>query len=91
VCEEMWARLGHRELLVRASWPAFDAEAAKEDEIELAVQVNGRVRGRITVPADASEELVRARALEAVAEHIEGRKVVKVVVVKGRLVSVVVQ
>jgi leucyl-tRNA synthetase len=91
VCEEMWARLGHREPLVRASWPAFDAEAAKEDEIELAVQVNGRVRGRITVPADASEELVRARALEAVAEHIEGRKVVKVVVVKGRLVSVVVQ
>jgi leucyl-tRNA synthetase len=91
VCEEMWARLGHREPLVQASWPAFDAEAAKEDEAELAVQVNGRVRGRITVAADASEEVVRARALEAVAEHVNGRKVVKVVVVKDRLVSVVVQ
>jgi leucyl-tRNA synthetase len=87
----MWARLGHREPLVRASWPTFDAGAAQEDEVELAVQVNGRVRGRLTVPTGASEEVVRAKALEAVSEHVEGKKVAKVVVVPGRLVSVVVR
>jgi leucyl-tRNA synthetase len=90
-CEEMWSRLGHEGGLVRASWPAFDAEAAREDEIELAVQVNGKVRGRITVPPDAAEEAIRATALAEprVAEHLEGRPIVKVVVVPGRLVSVV--
>ena len=49
VCEEMWARLGHSQGLVRASWPVPDEEVAREDEIELAVQVNGKVRGRIKV------------------------------------------
>jgi leucyl-tRNA synthetase len=91
VCEEMWARLGHERGLVRASWPVFDADAAREDEVELAVQVNGKVRGRVTVPRDAAEEAIRAKALAEprVAEHLEGRPVVKVVVVPGRLVSVV--
>jgi leucyl-tRNA synthetase len=91
VCEEMWARLGHESGLVRASWPVFDAEAAREDEVELAVQVNGKVRGRVTVPRDAAEEAIRAKALAEprVAEHLEGRPIVKVVVVPGRLVSVV--
>jgi len=90
ISEEMWARLGHTEPLVRTCWPAFDAETAREDEVELAVQVNGRVRGRITVPRGAGEEEVRAQALECVADQLKGRAVVKVVVVPGRLVSVVV-
>jgi leucyl-tRNA synthetase len=92
-CEEMWARLGHSEGLVRAAWPAFDAEAAREDAVELAVQVNGKVRGRLVVPREAPEEEIRARALAEprVAEHVQGRQVMKVVVVKGRLVSVVVR
>jgi leucyl-tRNA synthetase len=91
VCEEMWARLGHEELLARSPWPALDAEAAREDAVELAVQVNGKVRGRVTVPREAAEDAVRARALEEphVAELLKGREVVKVVVVPGRLVSVV--
>jgi leucyl-tRNA synthetase len=89
VCEEMWTRLGHRETLVGAAWPVLDAEAAREDEIELAVQVNGKVRARITVASDADEETVRAKALEAVAEHLGGKQVKKVLVVPGRLVSVV--
>jgi leucyl-tRNA synthetase len=89
ICEEMWARLGHEEGLVRAAWPAFDAEAAREEEVELAVQVNGKVRGRMTVAREADEETVRSRALEAVAEQMEGKQVVKVLVVPGRLVSVV--
>jgi leucyl-tRNA synthetase len=89
VCEEMWMRLGHAEGLVRATWPAFDAEAAREDEVELAVQVNGKVRGRVTVAPEADEETVRAKALAAVAGQVEGKQVVKVLVVQGRLVSVV--
>jgi len=91
VCEEMGQRLGGAEGLVRAPWPAADEAAAREDAVELAVQVNGKVRGRITVPREAGEEAVRGRALEEprVAEMIKGKEVVKVVVVPGRLVSVV--
>jgi leucyl-tRNA synthetase len=93
VCEEMWARLGHEGGLVRAAWPVFDAEAAREDSVELAVQVNGKVRGRVVVPRGASEEHIRAQALAEprVAEHVLGKQMVKFVVVPGRLVSVVVK
>jgi leucyl-tRNA synthetase len=93
VAEEMWSRLGHADGLVHARWPAFDAEAAKEDAVELAVQVNGKVRGRLLVPREAPEAEVRALALAEprVAEHVQGKQVMKVVVVKGRLVSVVVR
>jgi len=91
VCEEMAARLGRTASLVAAAWPTADADAAREDAVELAVQVNGKVRGRITVPREAGEAAVRGRALEEprVAEMLKGREVVKVVVVPGRLVSVV--
>jgi leucyl-tRNA synthetase len=93
VAEEMWSRLGHAGGLVHARWPAFDAEAAKEDAVELAVQVNGKVRGRLVVPREAPEAEVRALALAEprVAEHVQGKQVMKVVVVKDRLVSVVVR
>jgi len=87
----MWARLGHSEGLVHASWPVLDEEAAREDEIELAVQVNGKVRGRIRVARDTDEETVRSKALEEVADQLRGRGVVKVLVIPGRLVSVVVK
>jgi leucyl-tRNA synthetase len=91
VCEEMWMRLGRRFPLVDRNWPVADAAVACEDAVELAVQVNGKVRGRITVPREASEELVKRAALEdpRVREHLAERKVAKVVVVPGRLVSVV--
>ncbi|HXY39843.1 MAG TPA: class I tRNA ligase family protein, partial [Vicinamibacteria bacterium] len=91
VCEEMWRRLGHQESLARAPWPAFDAGAAREDEVELAVQVNGKVRGRVLVSRDAAEATVRERALAEprVREQLEGKQIVKCVVVPGRLVSVV--
>jgi leucyl-tRNA synthetase len=93
VCEEMWARLGHAGGLVRAPWPAGDAEVAREDAVELAVQVNGKVRGRVVVARDAAEDEIREMALAEprVAEHVQGRQMVKFVVVPGRLVSVVVK
>jgi leucyl-tRNA synthetase len=93
VCEEMWHRLGHADGLVDQAWPLGDENAAREDELELAVQVNGKVRGRITVAREAGDDEVRRRALAEpkVAEHLAGREVVKMVVVPGRLVSVVVK
>ncbi len=93
VAEEAWARLGRRFSIVDRPWPTADAAIAREDEVELAVQVNGKVRGRVTVPRDASEEEIRRHALAdpKVAEHVAGKEVLKVVVVPGRLVSVVVK
>src|SRR5688500_12442808 len=93
VCEEMWRRLGHASGLVDQPWPSADADVAREDELELAVQVNGKVRGRITVGRDAGEDEVRRLALAEprVAEHVAGKEVVKLLVIQGRLVSVVVR
>jgi leucyl-tRNA synthetase len=91
--EELWEVLGHGDGLAAATWPQFDADAAKADELVIPVQVNGKVRGRLTVPPDTSAaELERlALADPAVRAHIEGKTVKKVVVAPGRLVSVVVQ
>jgi len=93
VAEEMWLRLGHAEGLVGQAWPTPDVEAAREDEVELAVQVNGKVRGRITVPREAAEADIRRLALAEpkVKEHLDGKQVLKAVVVPGRLVSLVVR
>ena len=85
VCEELWARLGHERSLVRQPWPVFDALVAREDAVELAVQVNGKVRGRVVVPRGAGEDQIRAQALAEprVAEHVLGKQMVKFVVVPG--------
>jgi leucyl-tRNA synthetase len=93
VCEEMWMRLGRRFSVVDRIWPTASPELAKEEEIELAVQVNGKVRGRVTVAPDAPEDEVKRRALAEprVQEATSGKEVVKVVVVPGRLVSLVVK
>ena len=93
VCEEMWVRLGRRPTVVDRPWPVADPVLAREDDVELAVQVNGKVRGHITVPREAPEEEVKRLALEEprVKEHLAGKEVVRQVVVPGRLVSVVVR
>jgi leucyl-tRNA synthetase len=91
-CEELWERLGHSGGLVAATWPTFDADAAKADTIVVPVQVNGRLRGRITVAPDASEDELRQKALAdpGVQAHTAGKTVKKVIVARGKLVSVVV-
>jgi leucyl-tRNA synthetase len=90
--EELWERLGHAGGVVAAGWPAFDPDVAKADEVVVPVQVNGKLRSRLTVPADATEEQLRTLALAdpAVQSHTQGRRVVKVVIAKGKLVNVVV-
>ena len=91
--EEMWRVIGHTEGLARARWPAFDPELAKAEELVVPVQINGRVRARLTVPAGASDDQLRELALAdvAVQSHTAGKTIRKVVVAKGPLVSLVVQ
>jgi leucyl-tRNA synthetase len=90
--EELWCMLGNQDGLTAATWPSFDAEVAKAEEITVPVQVNGKVRARLTVPASTSESELEALALAdpAVRAHTAGKTVQKVVVAKGRLVSIVV-
>ena len=94
VAEEMWERLGHKESLARHPWPEFDAAAAAEEEIEVPVQVNGKLRAKVTVGASAAEDEVKTKALEAVAKYTEGKEVRKVIYAdrgERKLVSVVVK
>jgi leucyl-tRNA synthetase len=91
VADELWEGLGHREPLLKVAWPEFDPELAAEDDLELPVQVNGRLRARIRVPVAAAEEEIRTRALaeEKVIQHLAGLRVVKIIVVPQKLVSIV--
>ncbi|HSM70069.1 MAG TPA: class I tRNA ligase family protein, partial [Anaerolineales bacterium] len=84
--------LGRPYSIHQQAWPEFDAEAAKEDEIELPVQINGKVRDRITVPAEADDDEIRSAALasEIVQRYLDGREPKKVIVADGRLVSIVI-
>jgi leucyl-tRNA synthetase len=93
MAEELWQHIGHDGGIVFAPWPEFDPVVAKADEVVIPVQVNGKLRGRVTVPADSSEEQIREAALAdpPVAAHIAGKSVVKVIVAKGKLVSVVIK
>jgi leucyl-tRNA synthetase len=90
--EELWEMTGHEGGLAKASWPSFDEAVAKADEIVVPVQVNGKLRSRLTVPADISEGELRARALAdaAVQSHVDGKNIKSVVIVKGKLINVVV-
>jgi leucyl-tRNA synthetase len=91
--EELWEGLGHTGGLAAASWPAFDAAAAREDEVEIPVQVNGKVRARVMVPADAPDVDIEAAARSSpqVAAYLVGMTIVKVVVANRRLVNIVVR
>src|SRR5262249_6355659 len=90
---ELWEKLGEKERLLRYPWPEYDAELAKEEEITYAVQVNGKLRGHVAVPADSTQEFVKERVLadEKVKAALEGKQVIKVIVVPGKLVNVVVR
>ena len=92
VAEELWKRLGKPYSIHNQSWPTVDEAAAAEDQITLVVQVNGKVRDRVNVPVDTSDEAAKAAALasEAVQKHLEGRTPRKVILVPGKLVNIVV-
>ncbi len=91
LCEELWSRLGHDASLTRHPWPTFDPALTEDETVEIAVQIAGKVRGRVQVPADSSEEQIVAAALviDAVAKELAGRALARTIVVKGRLVNLI--
>jgi leucyl-tRNA synthetase len=93
LAHELWEMLGEKGSLLKAPWPKYDAALAKEEELEIPVQVNGKLRSLIIVPADASEAFVIERALadEKVQSFIAGKQIVKTIFVPGKLVNIVVR
>jgi len=93
VAEELWQALGHAKTLAYEPWPKYDESLLVESTIELPVQVNGKVRSKITVPADAGEAtvLVAAKKDSKIADYIAGKTIVKEIVIPGRLVNIVVK
>jgi leucyl-tRNA synthetase len=93
VCHELWEMLGEKGSLLKAQWPKYDAALAKEEEIEIPVQINGKLRGRVVVPADATEDFVLERALsdEKVRAAIAGKEIAKKIYVPDKLLNLVVR
>jgi leucyl-tRNA synthetase len=93
ICEELWQRLGHTASLAYEPWPEFDPRAIEEDTVEIPVQINGKLRSRITVAIDAANDVLEqaARSDERIAELLAGKTVVKVVPVKNRMINFVVK
>jgi leucyl-tRNA synthetase len=93
LAHELWEMLGEKGSLLRAPWPKYDPVLAKEDEIEIPVQVNGKLRSLVVVAADASEETIRERGLsdEKIKSLLTGKQIVKVIIVPGKLVNIVVR
>ncbi len=92
IAEELWEKLGHKNTLTHESWPEYDEELIKEKEIELAVQVNGKIKDRIIVAAEADEEQIKNKALssEKVIAAMAGKEPKKIIVIKSRLVNIVI-
>ncbi len=91
VAHEMWEMLGESSNLLKAPWPKYDAELAKEDEVEIPIQINGKLRSKILVAPDATDDAMREAALadQRVVAAMEGKQLVKAIVVKGKLVNLV--
>ncbi|MBL8830584.1 MAG: class I tRNA ligase family protein, partial [Planctomycetaceae bacterium] len=93
LCEELWQLLGQKQSLAYEPWPSYDEAAIKESSIEIPVQILGKLRGRIVVPAEASEADLEAaaKADPKIAEQLVGKTIVKTIVVKGKMVNFVVK
>ena len=92
ITDALWKALGHEEALIDAAWPKSDPEALEQNEIEMVVQVNGKLRSKITVAKTADQKQIEALAMtdEKIQQHIEGKTVRKTIVIPGRLVNIVV-
>jgi leucyl-tRNA synthetase len=93
IAEELWQALGRTNSLAHDPWPEFNAGLAKEDTVEIPVQINGKLRSKITVPASADAKLLETTAREdaRIAELLDGKEIVKVIAVPGRLINFVVK
>jgi len=92
ITEELWSNLGHKDSIFKEKWPKYDPKFIKEKEIELVIQINGKVRDKIKTPADILEDSAKKIALESekIEKWIEGKKIKKIIFVKGKLVNVVI-
>jgi leucyl-tRNA synthetase len=90
--EEMWERLGYEYSVFNQKWPEWDEKALEREMIEIAIQVNGKVRSKVQVPSNATDEELKQVALsdERVKSYLDGKEIKKVVIVKNRLVNIVV-
>ena len=93
ICEELWQQLGHETTLAYEPWPQFDPSLTVDDVVEVPVQIKGKVRARVNVAATASADELEAaaKADPKIAEQLEGKTIVKTIVVPGRLVNFVVR
>ncbi len=91
--EEIWQMLGHDKTIAYETWPTYDIEKTKEDEFEMVVQVNGKVRGKIVVSMDTSKEEmeVLAKELDNVKKYIDGKEIIKIITVPKKLVNIVIK
>ena len=92
LCSELWERTGHSDVLDNAGWPDFDPDAAREEELTIVVQVNGKVRGRMIVPIDITDEILKQKALadQKIKKFISDKPVKKIITVKNKLINIVI-
>jgi len=92
ICHALWQELGHKTPLIDQAWPAVDESALEVDLIEMVVQVNGKLRARVSVPVDADKNVIEKLAIadKNVQRFVDGKDIRKVIIVPGRLVNVVV-
>ena len=93
ITEELWEKLGHDKSIANESWPTYDEDKTKESNKTIGVQVNGKLRGEITISVDEDEESIKEKALtnENVKKHTDGKEIVKTIVIKGKIVNIVVK
>ncbi len=93
IAEELWLALGHEKSLAYEPWPVFDESLTRADEVEIPVQINGKLRAKLKAPLGITKAALEAAALadSRVQELIKGKKVLRVIVVPGKLVNIVVQ
>jgi len=91
IAEELWQRLGHEDTLAYEPWPSYSEELTKEPEVELGIQINGKIRERMVFAADSDDETIKRKVLEddAVKRRLEGKTVRKVIIAPNRIVNIV--
>jgi len=92
ICEELWEKLGYKRSIIKEPWPSWDKELIKINEIEVVIQVNGKVRSKMVVPVDITEDELKQKALEdsRIKDYTGNRTVKKIIVIPGRLVNIVI-
>jgi len=92
IAEELWEKIGEQQSILREPWPVWDKDIAKEEEVELVIQINGKLKDRAMVPVGLDSDSIKEKALQSskVLEYIKGKSIKKVIVVKDRLVNIVI-